>query len=198
LLVTQGKLDWDKPVKTFVPQIQFYNDELNASVTIRDMLSHRTGISRHDFIWLESDFSRRELFDKIKYLEPSFPLRQGFLYNNLMYAAAGQIVENLSGRTWEEFVRDSIFKPLRMDQSMFVSEEMQKQEDFMTPYYEKRDTNLLLPYPIYTKQQGVGPAGSIISNINELTNRSFPQASLKKPCDLHVLLTMCPKKILSF
>ena len=169
-LVEEGKLDWDKPIKNYVPQIQFYNDELNANVTIRDMLSHRTGISRHDLIWYKSDFTRQELFDRIKYLEPSIPLRQGSLYNNLMYAAAGQIVDILSGQTWEEFVKSKIFTPLNMSNSMFAVEEMQKQPDFMTPYYEKRDTTILLPYPFYTQQEGVGTCGSIISSINDLSN----------------------------
>ncbi len=169
-LVDEGKLDWDKPIKKYVPQIQFYNDNLDANVTIRDMLSHRTGISRHDGIWYKSDFSRQELFDRLKYLEPSLPLRSGFLYNNLMYAASGQVVEILSGKTWEKFVAEKIFTPLNMSHSLFVVEDMQKQADFMSPYYEKRDTNILLPYPFYTKQQGLGPAGSIISTINDLSN----------------------------
>ena len=169
-LVEEGKLDWDQPIKNYVPQIQFYNDELNASVTIRDMLSHRTGISRHDGIWYNTDFTRMELFDRIKHLEPSIPLRSGYLYNNLMYAASGQIIEILSGKTWEEFVTERIFKPLEMTSSIFVVEDMQKQPDFMTPYYEQRDTTILLPYPFYTKQQGLGPAGSIISSINDLSN----------------------------
>jgi CubicO group peptidase (beta-lactamase class C family) len=169
-LVEEGKLDWDKPIKNYVPQIQFYNDELNANVTIRDMLSHRTGISRHDGIWYNSDFTRKELFDRLKYLEPSIPLRQGSLYNNLMYAASGQIVEYLSGKTWEEFIKSKIFIPLNMSHSIFTVEEMVSQPDFMKPYYEKRDTSILLPLPYYTKQQGIGPAGSIISSINDLSN----------------------------
>ena len=119
------------------------------------MLSHRTGISRHDNIWYKSDFSRRELFDRLKYLEPSIPLRQGFLYNNLLYAAAGSVIEQVSKQTWEEFVASRIFKPLGMTHSLFVTEDMIKQADFMTPYYERRDTTLLQPYPFYTKFQGV-------------------------------------------
>jgi CubicO group peptidase (beta-lactamase class C family) len=168
-LVDEGKLDWDKPIKHYVPQIQFYNDELNANVTIRDMLSHRTGISRHDNIWYKSDFTRQELFDRLKYLEPSIPLRQGYLYNNLMYSAAGSIVEYMAHQTWEEFVSDRIFKPLGMSHSMFITEDMIRQPDFMSPYYEKRDTSLLAPYPFYTKFQGVGSCGSIISSIHDLS-----------------------------
>ena len=168
-LVEDGKLDWDKPIKKYVPQIEFYNDELNANVTIRDMLSHRTGISRHDNIWYKSDFTRQQLFDRLKYLEPSIPLRQGFLYNNMMYAASGQIVEYLSGKTWEQFVKDKFLTPLGMSNSLFTVEDMKKQSDYMKPYYEKRDTSILLLRPFYTKQQGIGPAGSIISSINDLS-----------------------------
>ena len=169
-LVDQGKMDWDKPVKNYVPRIQFYNEELTNNVTIRDMLSHRTGISRHDGIWYKSSFSRAEMFDRLKFLEPSLPLRQGYLYNNLMYMAAGQIIEDVSGQTWEKFVTANIFTPLSMTHSIFVPEDMAKQADFMLPYYEKRDTNTLLPYPLYTEMQGVGPCGSIISSINDMSN----------------------------
>lgn len=98
-LVDEGKLEWDKPIRNYVPSIKFYNDELNNTVTIRDMLSHRTGISRHDLIWYKSDFTRKALFEKLKYLEPSQPLRQGFIYNNLMYCASGYIIELLTQKT---------------------------------------------------------------------------------------------------
>src|SRR5215472_17133931 len=68
MLVEQGKLTWDKPIKLSVPEIEFYNDQLNNNVTLRDMLSHRTGVTRHDLIWFKSPFTRKELFDRLKYL----------------------------------------------------------------------------------------------------------------------------------
>ena len=170
MLVQEGKLDWDKPVRDYVPSIQFYNDELNRTVTIRDMLAHRTGVSRHDLIWYKSDFTRQELYDRLRYLEPSQPLRQGFLYNNMMYAAAGQIVQELSGKAWEDFVRERIFQPLQMRQSMFSVEEMQKRPDYGIPYTEQRDSTLLYRIPFYEEARGIGPAGSIISNIDDMTH----------------------------
>src|SRR5260370_1309004 len=112
MLVEEGKLTWDKPVRESVPAIQFYNDQLNNNVTLRDMLSHRTGGTRHDLIWFKSPFTRKELFEKLKYLEPQEPMRETFLYNNLMYSAAGNIIELKSGKTWEQFVRERIFAPL--------------------------------------------------------------------------------------
>src|ERR1041385_7517283 len=114
LLVEEGKLRWDEPIKQFVPTIRFYNDELDRSVTIRDMLSHRTGVTRHDCIWYKSAFTRRELWDRLRYLDPAAPLRTKFLYNNLMFTAAGQVIEELSGKTWEQFVQKRIFNPLGM------------------------------------------------------------------------------------
>src|SRR5258708_15530450 len=70
MLVEDGKLTWDKPVRESVPTLRFYNEQLNNTVTLRDMLSHRTGITRHDTIWFKSDFSRNELFERLKNLAP--------------------------------------------------------------------------------------------------------------------------------
>lgn len=170
MLVDQGKLDWDKPIRNYVPSIEFYNNDLNNSVTIRDMLSHRTGISRHDLIWYKSDFSRKELFERLKYLEPSQPLRQGFLYNNLMYVSAGYIIELLSSKPWEKFVQENILNPLEMKSTVFTVKEMEKNPDHGVPYNEKRDTTLLYKIPIYADQQAVGPAGAIVSNIEDMSN----------------------------
>lgn len=168
-LVDEGKLEWDKPVRNYVPSIKFYNDELNNTVTIRDMLSHRTGISRHDLIWYKSDFTRKALFEKLKYLEPSQPLRQGFIYNNLMYCASGYIIELLTQKTWEDFLKEKIFQPLGMTSTVFTIDDMLKQPDYFVPYDEKRDTTILYQIPYYEDNTAVGPAGAIISNINNLS-----------------------------
>ena len=108
MLVEEGVFTWDQPFKESVPEIEFYNDLLNSQVTLRDMLSHKTGISRHDMIWFQSDFTRKDLFDRMKFLEPSKPLRQDFIYNNLMYTAVGYGIELRSGMTWEAYVKEKI------------------------------------------------------------------------------------------
>ena len=167
MLVDEGKLTWDKPVRESVPTIRFYDDQLNNTVTLRDMLAHRTGITRHDSIWYKSDFTRKELFDRVKYLEPSAPLRQTFLYNNLMYAAAGYIIELQSGKLWENFVRERIFTPLGMTSTVFSVADMLKQPDRGLPYTEKRDSFELYEIPYYEDMAGVAPCGAIISNIRD-------------------------------
>ena len=169
LLVEDGKLDWDKPVRQFVPDIQFFNDDLSAKVTIRDMLSHRTGITRHDTIWYKSDFTRKELFERLKYLEPSQPMRQTFLYNNMMYAGAGYVIELLSGKTWEDFVRERLLQPLGMTGTVFSIDDLEKQADHGVPFTERRDSFELYEIPYYREAAGVAPAGAINSNLEDMS-----------------------------
>lgn len=170
LLVEEGKLTWDKPVKESVPAIRFYDNELDNTVTLRDMLAHRTGVTRHDTIWYNADDSRQQLFDKLRYLEPQAALRQTFLYNNLMYAAVGRIIELQSGRLWEEFVRERIFKPLEMTSTVFSIADMVKQAEPGVPYTEKRDSFELYKLPYYEDIGGVGPCGAIISNVQDISH----------------------------
>src|SRR5437773_10286937 len=170
MLVEEGKLSWDKPVRESVPTIQFYNDQLNDNVTLRDMLSHRTGVTRHDSIWFKSDSQGQELFDKLKYLEPRQPMRESFLYNNLMFSAAGYVIELKSGKTWEQFVRERIFEPLNMGATTYSISEMVKYPDHGVPFREKRDTFELYKIPYYEDTEGVAPAGAIISNIEDVSH----------------------------
>jgi CubicO group peptidase (beta-lactamase class C family) len=168
-LVAEGKLAWDIPIRDAVPSIRFYNDVLNNSVTLRDMLAHRTGITRHDTIWYESDFSRKELFERLQYLEPKEPLRQTYLYNNLMYAAVGYLIELQTGKTWEEFVRERILNPLDMNNTLYTIADMLKQDDYAVPFTERRDTTEIYKLPYYEEMGGVGPGGAIISNIQDMS-----------------------------
>ena len=169
MLVEEGKLRWDEPIKRFVPTIRFYNDDLDRSVTIRDMLAHRTGVTRHDFIWYKSTFTRRELWDRLRYLEPAAPVRTTFLYNNLMFTAAGQVIEELSGQTWEQFVQRRIFDPLGMSRSTLTIEDNLKGPEPGVPYSERRDSAVLYRQPYYTAEVAIAPAGAINSSVQDLS-----------------------------
>jgi len=170
LLVKEGKLEWDKPIRDSVPAIRFFNDELNHTVTLRDMLAHRTGITRHDTIWYKSDFTRKELFDRLRYMEPKEPLRQLLLYNNMMFAAAGYIIELSSGKTWEQLVREQILAPLEMNSTVYAISDMTNAPDFGVPYTERRDSKEIYRIPYYEDTAGMGPAGAIISNVEDMSH----------------------------
>ncbi len=170
LLVEEGKLTWDRPIRESVPSIQFSNDSLNATVTLRDMLSHRTGITRHDTIWYQAPDSRKELFGKLKYMEPKEPPRTVFLYNNMMYAAAGYAIELASGKTWEDFVRERILQPLQMSHTVYSVADMVTRPDHGVAYTEKRDSFEIYKIPYYEDTAGMAPAGAIISNVEDMSH----------------------------
>ena len=170
MLVQEGKLDWDKPIRDFAPEIRFNTDQLNDNVSLRDMLSHRTGVTRHDSIWYKSDFTRKELFDRLRYLEPQAPLRQQFLYNNLMYAAVGYAIELKTGQRWEDFVRQHILDPLDMKSTCYTIDQMLAADDHGVPFTERRDSFELYQSPYYRDQDGVAPCGAVISNLQEMSH----------------------------
>jgi CubicO group peptidase (beta-lactamase class C family) len=170
LLVEEGKLTWDMPIRESAPSIQFYNDSLNNTVTLQDMLAHRTGITRHDSIWYKSEFTSRELYERLKFLEPAAPPRQILLYNNLMYAGVGHVVELESGKVWKDFVQERILSPLDMRSTVFSISDMLKQPDHGVPYDERRDSTELYQIPFYEHTDGIAAAGSVISNIEDLSH----------------------------
>jgi CubicO group peptidase (beta-lactamase class C family) len=169
-LVEEGKLTWNRPIRESVPSIQFYNDYLNNTITLRDMLSHRTGITRHDSIWYKAEYNEQELFQKLKYLEPKEPPREMFLYNNMMYAGVGYSVRLQSGKPWTEFVREKILNPLGMKSTVYSISDMLKQPDYGVAFTEKRDTTEIYKIPYYEDTAGLAAAGAIISNIEDMSH----------------------------
>jgi CubicO group peptidase (beta-lactamase class C family) len=169
-LVEEGKLTWNEPIRKSVPSIDFYNAELNNTVTLRDMLSHRTGITRHDSIWYKSDYNEKELFERLKYLEPKEPLRQMFLYNNMMYAGVGESIYLQSGKSWGDYVREKILTPLQMNHTVYSIADMLKQPDYGVPFTERRDTTELYKIPYYEETSGLAAAGAIVSNIEDMSH----------------------------
>jgi CubicO group peptidase (beta-lactamase class C family) len=168
MLVEEGLLTWDEPIRDKVPELRFATPELDASVTLRDMLAHRAGVPRHDFIWYQSEYTREELFERIRYMEPTTPIRTRLIYNNMMYVAVGHIIELKTGLTWEEFLRERLFGPLSMERTLFEMDKMQADPDYGVPYAEKRDSFELYRIPHYADTNGAGPAGSIISNLEDM------------------------------
>ncbi|MGH9800472.1 MAG: serine hydrolase domain-containing protein, partial [Blastocatellia bacterium] len=110
ILADEGKLDWDKPVREYMPDFRLYDEYATANLRVRDLVSHQSGLPRHDLLWYGSPLSRKELFDHLRYLEPNRKLHEKYQYNNLMFMTAGFLVERLSGQTWEEFVSKRIFQ----------------------------------------------------------------------------------------
>ena len=114
IFVDKGLIDWDTPIREYDPDIRFYDDYVSDHVTLRDVLSHRTGVPRHEYSWYGTDFDRQQLVHNIRFLEPNKPFRTDFQYNNYGYLVAGAVLEKVSGKTYEELLQEYIFNPLGM------------------------------------------------------------------------------------
>jgi CubicO group peptidase (beta-lactamase class C family) len=165
ILVDEGKLDWDKPVREYLPAFKLKDSFASERMAPRDLVCHRSGLPRHDWMWYNSSASRRELFDRLQYLEPSKDFRDVFQYQNLMFMTAGYLVGQIAGTTWEEFAQKRLLDPLGMKDSNFSVEDSKKAEDFALPYMEKDDKVIEIPF---RNIDTVGPAGSINSNVTDM------------------------------
>ena len=120
LLVDQGRIAWDDPVIKHMPWFQMYDPWVTREMTVRDLLVHRSGLGlgEGDLLFIpRSDRTRRESVERLRYLKPATSFRSGYAYDNVLYMAAGQLIEEVSGQTWEAFVAEHILTPLKMEES---------------------------------------------------------------------------------
>ena len=129
----EGKVEWDKPVRTYLPTFQIDDPIATDHATARDLFSHRTGLPGHDLIWYSSNFSREELFNRLKYLKSNKEFRSGYQYCNLMIMTMGYLEGRVAGSTWENLVKSRIFEPLGMQRSNFSVTDSQKNRIFLSP-----------------------------------------------------------------
>jgi CubicO group peptidase (beta-lactamase class C family) len=166
-LQQQGKLDLDKPVNNYLPSLKFYNDNMTNSITLRDMMSHRTGLPRHDLSWyLFTTSSRDSLMQRVQYQEPTFGLRQRWQYNNFMFAAQGAVAEKLTGKSWEDNIREQFFVPLGMDHSNLSIPELEKSDEASNGYEVKHDS--IIHKMDYYHINAMAPAGAINSIVSDM------------------------------
>lgn len=167
-LVDEGKLEWDKPVRNYIHWFRLYDPVMAERLTPRDMVTHRSGLPRHDLVWYNNfTASREEFVKRLAYLQPSADLREKWQYNNLMFLTAGYLVEVLTGKEWEDAIRTLVFKPLDMTRTNFSVEDSQKDSDFALPYRESEGKVEKIPFRNITN---IGPAGSINSSVNKMSN----------------------------
>ncbi len=168
ILVDEGKLEWDKPVRNYIPWFRLYDPFASERLTPRDLVTHRSGLPRHDLTWYNNfEASREEFVRRLAHLKPTADLRERFQYNNLMFLTAGYLVEVLTDKKWEDAIRSHVFEPLGMRRTNFSVEDSQKDEDFAFPYREREGKIEQIPFRNITN---IGPAGSINSSVNEMSH----------------------------
>ncbi len=165
MLADDGVLDLDAPVVSYLPDFQMYDPVATAQCTLRDMLCHRTGLGGYDAVWCDEGVTREDLWKRLRYLKPNMPFRRAPQYNNLIYAMAGHVMEKVTGRSWDDLIRERIFEPLGMENSNTSINQMKKSEDYATPYWQSPNG------PIRIENWNVdvgGPAASINSTLHDM------------------------------
>ncbi|HKD51900.1 MAG TPA: serine hydrolase [Candidatus Acidoferrum sp.] len=167
ILKNEGKVDWDQPVRSYLPEFQMNDPVASQEATPRDLFSHRTGLPRHDLVWYSSDFSRQDLVGRVRYLKPNKGFRSAYQYNNLTVMTMGYLEGKLTGLGWEGAIRQKIFAPLGMSHSNLSVTDIEKTDDHALPYELKKDVVTKVPYH---NIDAIGPAGSINSSVDDMSH----------------------------
>jgi CubicO group peptidase (beta-lactamase class C family) len=168
MLVDEGKVEWDTPLREYLPAFDLADEDVAQRITPRDLVTHRSGMPRHDLLWYNyNEGTRADMVKRLAHLELTADLRERFQYNNLMFLTAGHLIETLTGKTWEEAVDERLFGPLGMTRSSFSVLDAQKDPDHALPYREDEETREIERIP-FRRIDLVGPAGSVNSSVNEM------------------------------
>jgi CubicO group peptidase (beta-lactamase class C family) len=169
LQVDAGKLDWDKPVREVMTDYKLFDTFASERITPRDLLCHRSGLPRHELLWYGSNFSRKEVLRRLRFVEPNCDFRTKFQYQNMMYMTAGYLVGYVDNTHWEDVVQRQILDRLDMNNTNFSTKETQVSTNFAAPYSEKEDVVVKIPFfESDGANDSTGPAGNLISCANDM------------------------------
>jgi CubicO group peptidase (beta-lactamase class C family) len=164
MLADEGKLGWDDPVRKHWPDFHLADPLADAEVTLRDLLTHRTGVASHDFLWYRSPLGPEELVRRVGKLPLEQSFRSAFQYQSVMYTAAGLAAGRAGGSTWNELVERRVFTPLGMTTARTTT--LERSPDLAAPHRPDRDGRLrVIPWYV---QKEPNAAGSIHASARDL------------------------------
>ncbi len=169
LLREEKKIDFNESPRKYYPELKFFSSEMDESIIMKDLMSHRTGLPRHDYSWyLFPTESTDSLIQRIAYQEPFTGVREKWYYNNFMFLMQGSIAEKITGKSWAENVKERILDPLGMTRSNFTIADWKKSDDAAFGYELEKQTTI--KKVDYYNIAAMSPAGSINSSVNEMSN----------------------------
>ena len=166
MLVDEKKMDWDDPVRKYIPYFHLDDPCADSLVTLRDIVSHRTGLSRHDELWDNTPLTREQVIRAIGSVKLTKPFRSAYQYQNIMFITAGEAVASAAGVPWNDFVRTRIFQPLGMNSTAITMAEWNASNHAMGHSYDRRNDRVTVRQA--TDDDNVAPAGSIKSSANDM------------------------------
>jgi CubicO group peptidase (beta-lactamase class C family) len=167
MLVDDGKMRWDDPVRKHIPYFRLADPLADQNVTIRDLLCHRTGLSRNDLLWYNSAWDREEIMHRIGQVKLTQTYRGLYQYQNIMYLTAGYAVGKASNSSWEEFTQKRLFDPLGMTGANFSTTVAEKAPDHATPHKKTKGEHI--ETMAWRNLDNAGPAGAINAGVRDLS-----------------------------
>lgn len=169
MLVDEGKLRWDDPVTDYLPDFQLYDPAVTRELRVRDLLIHNTGVGNADVLWGGMTIAPDDILHRMRLVKPAYSFRSGFIYQNIMYLAAGKVLEKVSGMPWPVFMRTRLFEPLGMRRTKALFSDV-TDANRAKPHVSINDTIRSINS---VKEEGlvdaVGPAGSVWTCADDVT-----------------------------
>jgi CubicO group peptidase (beta-lactamase class C family) len=165
MLVDEGKVNWDDPVVKYLPEFQLYDPYVTREIKIRDLFIHDSGVGNSDFLWALMSIPADEVLRKMRDVKPAYSLRSGFVYQNIFYLAAGKVIERISGKPWNQFIRERIFVPLQLTRTVpFLKDVADNNQT--RPHFSIEGKVTVIEH---TSADEIGPAGSVWSSIQDMS-----------------------------
>ncbi len=167
ILVDEGKIDWDDKITKHIPWFQLKDPWVARELTIRDALTHQVGLGRilGNRLQFMTQSTRDEVLYQVRYMDLEKPFRSGYVYNNVMYSLAGQIIEYADGRTWDEFLKQKLFAPIEMTRATTTLSALETQDNKAYPHQEINGEVVSIARRNW---DNAGPAGGVNASINDL------------------------------
>lgn len=165
MLVDEGKLGWDDPVTKWLPYFQVKDPVANQAFAVRDLLTHRSGLERGDFLWAIGSYDREQVVRHLRYLDQEHSFRTTYGYSNNMFITAGTLLAAGTHMTWDDFVKQRIFAPLGMRRSTTSVRDLSGMDNVAQPHEMLAGQLHVVPY---FNLDNEGPGGSINSSVNDM------------------------------
>jgi CubicO group peptidase (beta-lactamase class C family) len=166
ILVDEGRLGWDDRVIEHLPGFQMPDPWVTRELTVRDLLSHRSGLPRGDHLWYLSALDREEVVGRVRLLEPATSFRSRYGYQNIMFITAGEVIEAASDRSWDAFLTSRILEPLGMSRTGTSTSDLVGSDNVATPHVRLDGGVVPIPWPDF---DNVGAAGAVNSSVHDLS-----------------------------
>lgn len=166
MMVDEKKISWDDKVSKYLPDFQMYDPWVTSELTIRDLVTHRVGLDTFsgDLLWYETTYTMDQVLGRVRFLKPVSSFRTRFGYQNLMFIAAGRVLEKVSGKPWCDFMKERIFTPLGMSRTVCTIKNLP--DNAAWPHNESGGTLRVLPRG---NVDGAMPAAGLNSSVADLS-----------------------------